>query len=103
MAAAALFAKFFLQQFQYFIRRHLAADVAATEQAVGEVAFVLMQLDNFFFYGVSGNQSVYGHGALLAHAMSAVGRLIFDGGIPPRIHVYHVVRGGKVEPCAAGF
>ena len=65
--------------------------------------FVLVQLDDLFFDGVARHQPVDGHRALLADAVGAVGGLVFDGRVPPRVHVDHVVGGGQVEAQAAGL
>jgi hypothetical protein len=43
------------------------------------------------------------HGLGLAEAVGAVGGLVFDGGVPPRVVVDHRVGGGEVEADAAGL
>ena len=62
-----------------------------------------MELDYFFFYGVFCHNSVDGDGAFLAHAVGAIGGLIFHGGVPPGIHVNDIICGGKVESGSACF
>ena len=40
---------------------------------------------------------------ILPNSVGSIGRLIFDGGIPPAIEVEDVRGGGEIEPCAACF
>jgi len=47
-----------LNQRHHVLRRHFAAHFAAFEQAIGQVAFVPVQRDNFVFDGVFGYQTV---------------------------------------------
>ena len=50
----------------------LAAHVGAFEQAVGQVALLLVQVDNLFFDRVFSHQAIDGDRALLADAMGAI-------------------------------
>ena len=62
-----------------------------------------MELDYFFFYGVFCHNSVDGDRAFLTHAVGTIGGLIFDGGVPPGIHVNDIICGGEVESGSACF
>ena len=59
-----------------------------------------MQLHDALFDAVFGDQSVHGHGALLADAVCAIGRLSFHSRVPPGVGVDHVVGSGEVQPKA---
>ena len=50
-----------------------------------------------------GDQAVDHHRPVLADAVRAVGGLVLDGGVPPRVDQEHVVGGGEVEAGAAGL
>src|SRR5471032_1259549 len=93
----------FLQHVQHIGGRHAARHVAAFEQTVGQVALVLVQVDNSFLDRVARHQPVDGHRPQLAHAVGAVRGLVFHRRIPPRVHVDHVVGGGQVDADAARF
>jgi len=43
------------------------------------------------------------HGTSLADAVRAIGRLILDGRVPPRVEQENVIGGGEVEPGPAGL
>lgn len=62
-----------------------------------------MEGEDFFFHGAGTDQLVARHDAILADAVSAVGGLGFDGGIPPRIHVDDGVGSGEIETGATRF
>ena len=68
--------------------------VGAFEEAVGEVAFCRVEGEDFVFDRTACDESINRDGAKLAHAVGSVGGLVFDGGIPPRIHVQYIVGGG---------
>ena len=42
-------------------------------------------------------------GLVLPDAVRAIGGLILDGGVPPRVEQEHVIGGGEVEAGAAGL
>ncbi len=62
-----------------------------------------MQGRDAFFDRAFGDESIDGHGAKLSHAVGAVGGLVFDSRIPPRIHVQHVIGRCQVQAEASGF
>ena len=78
-------------------------DVGAFEERVGQVTFGLVEAEYFFFDGVLGDEVIDGDILLLPDAVGAVGGLLFDDGIPPRVEVDDVVGTGQVEPQSTGF
>ena len=93
----------FLNHFDQVVSVHFAAHFGAFEQTIGQSTFLLVKLDNFFFDRVFCHNSVDGDGAFLAHAVSAIGGLIFYGRVPPGIHVNNIICGGEVESGSARF
>lgn len=63
----------------------------------------MVQIDDPFLDGATGDQPVDGHRPLLADAVRATHRLVFSGRVPPRVGNHHVIGGGQVETEAAGF
>ena len=53
--------------------------------------------------GVGLNLTEADYVLLLSDAVSAVGCLVFDGGIPPRVHVKHVIGFGQIESDTTRF
>ena len=86
-----------------FVRREFGGLVGAFEEARDKVALGSVELEDLFFDRVLGHEAIDRDGAGLADAVGAVGRLIFDGGVPPRVEVDHVVGSGQVEARAARF
>ena len=62
-----------------------------------------MQFKDLFFDRAASDQPVNRHGALLTNSVSAVGGLVFDGGVRPGMHVDHIVGGCQVQTGAASF
>ena len=77
--------------------------VAALEQRAREPLLLLVELDDFLLDGVLRHQAIHRDRSLLTHAVRAVRRLRFHGGVPPRIQVDHGVRAGQVQAEAACF
>jgi hypothetical protein len=63
----------------------------------------LLELVDAVLDGAGADEFVDEDGFVLADAVSAVGRLVFGGGIPPWVEVDDAVGGGEVEAGAAGF
>ena len=53
--------------------------------------------------GARRDEAVDGDGLVLPDAVGAVGGLVFDGRVPPRVEVHHGVRPREVETDATGF
>ena len=67
------------------------------------MAFFVLERQDFFFDAVFADDAV-GHDVfVLADAVAAVYRLVFDSRVPPRVHDEDVVGFGQVEPGAARF
>ena len=62
-----------------------------------DFALALLKLENLLLHRVARDELVAGDDARLPDAVRAVGGLIFDGGIPPRVEVNHGVRAGEVH------
>ena len=83
--------------------RLLSSGVVFGDDGVGEVAFGLLELQDFFLDGAFGDEAVGEDVADLADAVGAVDGLGFDGGVPPGVEEEDVVGAGEVEAEAAGF
>src|SRR5206468_12891757 len=60
----------------------------------------LLTVDHFIdllLQGACANELVNLHVPLLANAKRAVGRLVFDSGVPPSVEMKHVVRGREIQ------
>ena len=73
------------------------------EEALQEIAFAVLEVEDLFLDGAAGDELVTGDNVLLADAMGAVGGLAFNGGIPPGIEMDDGIGAGEVEADAAGF
>jgi len=89
-------------QRQHIVIAQPSAVSGAFQQIVGEVAFGGVECQDAFFDGALGDQPVDGDRALLADAVGAVAGLVFHRGVPPGVHVDHIVGGGEVQAEAAG-
>ena len=65
-----------------------------------KVPFVGMQLQDLFFDRILGNQAIDGDGSRLADPVGTVRGLVFDGRVPPRIEMNHVVGPGQIQSRA---
>ena len=70
------------------------------DEVVEERALAFVQLQDAFLDGVAHHEPDAVHASGLADAVGAVGCLVLDRGIPPRIEEDHGVRRGEVEPFA---
>src|ERR1700724_164577 len=70
--------------------------------AVHQPALALDDRGNFLFERAFGEQLENLHGAALAQAVHAVGRLVLAGGVPPAVVVDDGRGGGEVDADAAG-
>ena len=64
---------------------------------------MVMQFDDLFFNSAFCDQPVDRHRPGLADPVRAVGRLVLRRGIPPGVHVDHVICCGQVQAGAAGL
>jgi len=61
--------------------------------------------EDLLFDSIFRDQSVNGHGAELAESVGSVSGLVFDGWVPPGVHVDDVIGGREVQtgaPCFKG-
>ena len=56
-----------------------------------------MKVHDLFLHRVLRHDPVHGDGALLADAVGPVRGLVLHGGVPPGVHVDHVIGGGEVQ------
>ena len=91
----------FLEQVNHLLTAHAGTHVATFEQGICHILFGLMQRDDFLFDGIGGYDAIDGDGFLLSDAVGAVARLLFDGWVPPRVEMNHIVGGSQIETGAA--
>ena len=75
--------------------------MCAIQYTSHKVAFRFVQFENLFFDGVFCNNSVNHHRLFLTNAVCTVCSLIFDSGIPPGIHMNHIVSGCQIQSCSS--
>lgn len=88
-----------------FIGTESTCAIGAVEDSGDEFSFIFVEREDLLFDGIFGDQSVDGHGAELAESVGSVGGLVFDGWVPPGVHVDDVIGGREVEsgaPCFEG-
>ena len=68
-----------------------------------QCAFLLLQLQDLFLHGITGDDLIDEDRFVLPDAMSAVGGLHLDGRIPPGIEMDDIIGGGQVQTHAARF
>ena len=91
------------EHFEFFAAEGADEGVVGGDDGVGELAFVLLEGDDFFFDRVLGDEAAGVDSPGLADAVGAVDGLLLDGGVPPGVEEEDVVGGGEVEAEAAGF
>ena len=67
------------------------------EQGIGKVAFGLVQTEDLLLDGVGSDEVIDRDVAMLTDTVGAVGGLLFDGRVPPRVEMDDVVGSGEVE------
>lgn len=60
-----------------------------------------MQVDDLLFDRALGDEAIDRHWACLTEAVGAIRSLVFDGRIPPRVHMHHVVGCRQVQAKSA--
>ena len=101
----ALWGLFILQgsfrKFQYLFGGHahdISGVLPTAEYDIRKPGFCLLQLAYLLLDGVPGDELIDLHVFLLPDTVSAVGSLIFNRAVPPRVVVYNNVRAGEVKP-----
>ena len=90
------------QQLLQFLARQFFHEGFVTAQArLKKLPLARLQRLDFFLHRARRDQLVSLHTARLSHAMGPRGRLLFHGGIPPRIEMNHGIRAGQIEPRPA--
>ena len=65
--------------------------------------FAGVQLQNFLLHSAGGDPTIDCHGLCLADSMDAVGGLLFDGRIPPRIRQNDITGGCQIQSRTASL
>src|SRR6056297_1919119 len=71
--------------------------------ALSQFPLARLQRQDFFFHRAFGDQLVDEYRLVLADSVGAIGGLVFDGRIPPRVVVDDSVGLDQVQPHAAGL
>lgn len=79
-----------------FIGTESSCAICSVEDSGDEFTFIFVECEDLLFDGIFGDQSVDGHGPELAESVGTVGGLVFDGWVPPRVHMDDVIGGGEV-------
>ena len=88
-----------------FIGTEFSCAICSVEDSGDEFSFIFVEGEDLLFDGIFGDQSINGHGAELAESVGSVGGLVFDGWVPPGVHVDDVIGGREVQtgaPCFEG-
>lgn len=72
------------------------------KDTVVEGTFLLLEVEDFLFDGLPGDEFIDEDGVFLSDAVGAIGGLAFEGRIPPWVEVDDGIGGGEVEAGAAG-
>src|ERR1043166_2606329 len=86
-----------------FIPIKCFSELLFAQRRLDDVALLLLKHEDFFLNGAARDELVTRDDTRLADTMHAIGCLIFNGGVPPRIEMNHRVRRGKVQPDTASF
>jgi hypothetical protein len=90
-----------LEEIEQLVSRQIATAAGIFEGRIGKGALPCVELEDSFFDCVARDQSMQNDGAILPDAVGAVGGLLLNCWIPPRVEEEHMVRGGEVEAGAA--
>ena len=80
-----------------------APPASSREDRADELALLSAELEDLLLDRALGDEPVGRDDLGLADAVRAVGRLVFDGGVPPRVEVDDRVGRGQVQAGAAGL
>ena len=89
------------QECGQFFGIQAAGGVAAIEELLRKFALAAMEVHDLLFDRTFRDQPVDGHRSRLTDAVGTIRGLVLHCGIPPRVHVDDVVRGGQVQAEAA--
>ena len=64
---------------------------------------MFVQIENTLLDAILHHKAVDRHRAILADAVRAVGRLVLDSRVPPRIEMDHIIGRRQIEADTAGF
>src|SRR5262249_480750 len=89
------------QQFQIFFGQVADEAVVGVDDGVGEIAFGVLEREDFFFDCVAGDDAVSEDLSRLAEAVRAVNRLCLDRWVPPRVKQIDVFGRRQVQSQSA--
>ena len=73
-------------------------EFVSTKRRCGELAFLLLQMEDTLFDCLLNRKFVNVHVAFLAEAVSAVECLVLEGGVPPEIDKDDIVATCEIQP-----
>src|SRR5688572_16965760 len=85
------------QQLQVFPGQIMQQAIVRADDCVGKIALGALQLEDFFFHGLTRDQPVSKDLTRLANAVRAIDGLRFDRRVPPRVEQVNIFRGVQVE------
>ena len=86
------------QELDIFPRKVLdRAAIVGAQNSIGQVAFLLLQFQDFLLNSSPADQAVGKDVLRLADAVRAVNGLSLDGGIPPGIKQVNIFSGGQIK------
>src|SRR5690606_39020408 len=91
------------QQVRIVARQVLQQRTFVAEHRLDQLPLAFLQFEHPLFDRAATRHAIRVDGLLLANAMGAVDRLLFDRGIPPWVQQEHVVGRGQIETRAASL
>ena len=82
---------------------NLRKRVGSSVKVIAQIRFVFLQFHNLVFHTTAHNQLVDLHALLLTDTVRAVGCLIHNRVVPPRIVMHHDIRAGQINSRSARF
>ncbi len=80
-----------------YIRLTEAAMEVSGEKVIDKFFLLFLEFQDFLLDGISDDELLDEDGFRLTHTVCSIGCLIFDGRIPPGIHMDHIVGSGEIE------
>src|SRR5438105_2334973 len=85
-----------------FVQPERRRRTVLAEHFLKQLPLLFQHLGDAFLDRVLANEALDEYGLFLADAMSAIDRLVLDGGVPPAVEQEDVINELEVEPNAAG-
>ena len=92
------------EELAHILSRHRrGGELTLTDHRIEERRLRLLELHDLLLNRALGDQAVDVHLLVLADAVNTVHRLLFGGGVPPRIDNKHIVGLCQIKSYASGF